>query len=131
MKKRTRVLAWIMLVYSAYGCLVALPMLVFRPLPATWLTIGILSVVVQLPLWLYLLKWRPWAWWGLTVLYSIGLIVEIRKLALTPGYWLDRGVALPGMAVRTTLGLVFDLVFLIPIFFLLTDRPGGWGQGST
>ena len=138
MKRRTRLVAFIFSAFSLYyfatagfltAGLASGAILGSRPVSGNpRLLLWMWAAGLIWPFWWALLKRRPWAWWALTVLYAGGMIVEIRKLVLTPGYWLARGLTIPDMAVRTTLGLAFDLIFLLPLLFLLTDRPGGWAN---
>jgi hypothetical protein len=139
MKKRTRVVAWIMLIYSAWVSVLlllwALPYTHLLPhyIPSSMpkgVLRSILPVCMQLPLWIYLLKNQSWAWWGLTALYSVGALWMFCRIAYIPHYWLARGKTLGFVVPMVIYGLLFYSIFLCPLFFLLTDRPGGWRKVS-
>lgn len=136
MKKRTRVVAWIMLVYSAWFSVFLLlwalpythllPHFVPSSMPSGMLQ-NILPVCIQVPLWIFLLKRRTWAWWGLTIIYCGLALFTLYWVACTPSYWLARGrTAIIPIVLMTILNLLLRSIFVLPLFFLLTDRPRGW-----
>jgi len=115
-----------MLAWVAYD-LLRLSALHLGSFESLWQTmLGLACLVSWLLLWILLLKRRTWAWWGLTVIYCGFALLVLYGVALTPSYWLARGKTFGPIVVMTILKLVMGAVFLIPLFFLLTDRPGGW-----
>ena len=136
MKKRTRVVAWIcmlvwvcLLAWSAYGSILTLSWGGHDP---PWQTIlGWAGLVLPILPWVFLLRRQPWAWWVLTIIYCGLALSALYGLALTPGYWWHRRHDVPAVAMMTAFRLVWEAILCLPVFFLLTDRPGGWGKAES
>lgn len=129
-RKRTRVVAWIMLVWSAYGLLSVPFFFLSRHRLDLWAVVGMAGFTIAFPLWILLLRGRTWAWWGLTILYCGLALLVLYGVAFTPSYLLARGKTLGPIVAMTVVKLIAGSISMLPLFFLLTDRPGGWGKVS-
>jgi len=120
MQHRTRVVAWIFLVYSAL-CMLFLLWIVFV---AESSVLGF-EVVLRLPnavvwvFWLFLLRERKWAWWALVTTYAgmavLGLLFPILPVCACSD----------NQGLEAALASIIPTV-LVPLIFLLTDPPSGW-----
>ena len=124
MKKRTRVVAWIFLVYSAGSCLLFFPVM----LMTHWRNVvpGVLWSI-QWPLWIGLIGHRKWAWRPLATIYIAMFLFMLQHVARLPGFY----AAHPGMSHRLPMVLMGNIgatlvMTVLPLIILLTDRPSGW-----
>lgn len=84
-KTRTRVVAWVFMLYSAAAFLI-LPTLA---LSSGWrIVLQGLPWAVQWPLWLGLLKGKSWSWRPLVGMHCLMLLLGISLLMRMPGYYM-------------------------------------------
>lgn len=133
MKKRTRIMAWLYSILTAYS-LVLLGLVLLNPRGGPH-RLAILSnvcvCVVLFPGWVGLLYWRRSAWKVLTILYAligVSWIVQGPRILL-------HGIAHKTSLEKTLAGFALYLLWMLaswvfPLLVLLTDRPEGWSSGT-
>lgn len=125
LKKRTRVIAWIFMLFSALmfvvACLVA-----YNRYSDWWWHPAPLLAGLQWPVWIGLLRKRSWAWSALMAMQFLLAIIWIGSI----GYWLIQIASTTNLPVLTVGGgliLIFRITFIVlPFLILATDRPSGW-----
>lgn len=127
MKKRTRVIAWIYLAVTGYAIWAGVIMFLglahgYSVLP--WYMVArMLLPVVECPLWLLLLRQRVWVWLPLVVIYSFLSAEWLYIVVRWYMYWRPH----PSPLLELT-GLYTLVIVILPLWALLTDRPGAWNR---
>jgi hypothetical protein len=130
LKRRTSIVAWICLVYSAISFLsLPLAFVIFRHRPGSWLSLFNVPGALVWALWIPLLGKRVWAWWALTVTYAAMSVLDVWGVAQAPQYYAAQHKALAHPYHAMIPGAVMlVLLVLIPLWALLSDRPSGWAN---
>lgn len=127
MKTRTRVVAWVLLIYSAFLCLVSVNTIV----SSHWVPYRMLWYAVQWPFWIVLLRGRGWAWWPLVALYALTAVSGLITIIRIPGAYLAHPSMAPSLAHVLAVYIGCLAIFAgLPLWILLTDRPSGWRQSE-
>lgn len=137
MRRRTHLIALVFVglsIWTFVGALLVTPGAIAHALnpaanPRTTdlrLLIGIWVGGLEWPFWWALLRRRPWAWRVLVVVYCGSVLERCWTLATAPAYYAAHP-QLDNTVVRFALTLFWALVgTVLPLWALLTDRPGGW-----
>jgi len=132
-KKRTHVVAWVFAIYSSYVslvCIAVIPGTVFHTHRVPWWLIreaipgGIVCAA-----WIGLLKGRAVAWWTLVTVNSVSIPWGIWNTVRIPAYYAAHHKPLTHLGGVIAFNSVWiGLGCLLPLIFLLTDRPSGWAN---
>lgn len=116
MKQRTYIVAWIFMIYTFYSNVIMYKNLLFYYSgPLLYLMPNTLLMGLKWISWIFLIKKKIWAWYALIVIYSISLPNSLYNLYSSLNM---------GMRIGTS---VFHLsMVVLPVIFLLVDRPGMW-----
>lgn len=128
LKKRTRVIAWIALVFSAISFIeLPLVILAYRHKPGSLIS-GLPGALLWV-LWIGLIGKRVWAWWALVAAYAAMSVWYVWGIAHTPAYYSAHHKVLAHSWYAMIPGSVMlILAVLIPLWALLTDRPLNWAN---
>ena len=137
MKKRTRIVAWICSIYYAWALVGAVgmvsPFVSKGPLHISKLgmIMGLALCIILLPAWIGMLYSKPSSWKILIFAYLLLLVFRMSEIPRIPGYWLARGEPIMTIILRCLMTFAWSILLAaLPLWILLTDRPGGWNLSS-
>ena len=133
MKKRTLIIAWVFLVVMGYQSIIRL-----LAIPGTyvhihrlpwWFLWQIAPDLLQVPFWSALTRQKRWAWWPLVVILGLMLTRTAVSLVRMPVYCSAHPAMLHDLPRLLAWGVGMVLVmFALPLWTLLTDRPSRWAN---
>lgn len=130
MKKRTRVVAWAFAIYLfgvAQIIILLIPGTIAKYHVMPWRIVGeAIAAMTMGALWTALLMRKSWAWWSLVIVNSVFLVWTIWNAVRIPDYLTAHNKLLidPGGMMALNCAWI-GLAYVLPIIFLLTDRPTG------
>jgi hypothetical protein len=130
LKKRTSIVAWVCLVYSAISFLsLPLAFVIFRHRPGSWLS-NVPGALLW-ALWIPLLGKRVWAWRSLVAAYAALSVWYVWSIAHTPAYYAAHHKVLAHSWYAMIPGaIMLILMVLTPLWALLADKPSGWARSE-
>ncbi|MHB0997761.1 MAG: hypothetical protein ACYC27_00830 [Armatimonadota bacterium] len=126
MKKRTRIVAWILMIFTAYTFVAFMSKFVtmghfFANVP--WYIIAVtLLHPLQWIFWILLLRKQAWAWYVLTTVYTL----LFAQLLYTLVIWISRVMSGPSSSILIKYLALNLVITVLPLWILLTDRPKMW-----
>lgn len=126
MKKRTEAIAGLLVLCCGFNFFV----LACTAIGGVWkVALSALPFGLQFPFWIGLIFKRAWAWYTLIVILSLTLIQAVVYIGRMPGYYFNHATWRPLLPSMLTLDFAWlTILVILPLIFLLTDRPGGWAN---